>query len=382
MKRLISLVVVSLIVVQLISIPISRAEEVDGEHERIFIPLGVGGELDDKQSQIEILEKKVKELQGQAVTLAGQIAAFDSQIELTTLKIAQTEAQIKALTTKIDQLEIKLQDRSKLLDRQIVHTYKDGGVDPFEVIFSAGDVSAIIQRFKYLQIVQVNNRKFLYDTQVVQSNYSTQKNLVAESKKKLQGQKEVLTSLRAERDNLLVQTKSSEAVYQKQLERARLELEAIQRALASGKKEGPVKKGDPIALVGNSGYPSCSTGKHLHFEVRQDDKWVNAESYVKGTSVIDQQVGGTQTVGSGSWDWPLGGNITVTQHYGKTPYSYVYAYSGGIHTGIDMTSTQDLVHAVADGDLYSYTTKCGSSNLNIKYIDHGGGLKTFYLHIQ
>ncbi len=357
---------------------------VSADNDHIFIPLGIGGSPEeDAKQKIEELENKVKELQGQANTLAGQIAAYDSQIELTTLKIAQTEAQIKALTTKIDQLEIKLQERSKLLDRQIIRTYKDGGVDPLEVFFAAADVSQIIQRFKYLQIVQNNNRKFLYDTQVVQSNYSSQKNLVAESKKKLQAQKDVLTSLRAERDNLLVQTKSSEAVYQKQLERAKLELEAIQRALASGKKEGPVKKGDPIALVGNSGYPSCSTGKHLHFEVRKDDTWVNAENYLKAQNVADQQNGlASASIGSGSWDWPLGGDIRVTQHYGKTPYSYVYAYSGGIHTGVDMISSEDLVHAVADGDLYSYTTKCGSSNLNIKYIDHGGGLKTFYLHVQ
>jgi peptidoglycan hydrolase CwlO-like protein len=351
--------------------------------EHIFIPVGIGGELDDKQKQIEELEKKVKDLQSQADTLSGQIAAYDSQIELTTLKIAQTEAQIKALSAKINQLEQKLVDRSKLLDRQIVHTYKDGPLDPFQMIFASSDVSEIIQRFKYMQIVQTNNRRFLYDTQVVQSNYSTQKTLVAESQKKLQTQRLALASLRSEKDNLLTQTKNNEAIYQKQLEKAKQEFEAIQRALASGKKEGPVKKGDPIGLVGNSGYPSCSTGKHLHFEVRKDNTWVNAESYIKGQNVADQQNGlESASIGTGSWDWPLQGNIRVTQHYGKTPYSYVYTYSGGIHTGIDMISDQDLIRAVADGDLYSYTTKCGSSALNIKYIDHGSGVKTFYLHVQ
>lgn len=343
----------------------------------LFIPVPFGGEFEDKQKQIEELQRKVDELRNQAKTLAGQIASYDSQIELTALKISQTEIQIRDLSSKIDILENRLQERSSLLERQILSTYKEGGVDPLHVMLSAINVSEMISKFKYLQIVQNNNRRFLHDTQVVQTNYASQKDLVAESQAKLQTQKTTLTSLRAQRDNLLTQTKNSESEYQRQLERARLELEAIQKALINAKKEGPIKKGDAFALVGNSGYPSCSTGKHLHFEVRQGDSWVNAESYVKAGPSYE----GT-TIGSGSWDWPLRGSIRITQRYGKTPYSYVYKYSGEIHTGIDMTSSEDMIYAPADGTLYSYTTKCGSSDLNIKYIDHGSNLKTFYLHVQ
>ena len=331
----------------------------------------------DKAKQIQDLEDKVSQLQNQAKTLSGQIAAYDSQIKLTGLKIEQTQEQITNLSGKIQVLESKLQDRSKVLQQQIVQTYKKGPIDPLQILFSSSDVAEIISRFKYLQIVQANNRKFLHDTQLVQTTYAQQKDLVEESKKRLESQKIALAALRVERDNLLKLTRSSEAVYQKQLEQARLELEAISRALASAVKEGPVKAGDPIAMVGNSGYPSCSTGKHLHFEVRQGDSWVNTETYLK--NMTDKW---GLNIGSGNWDWPLRGSIEVTQRYGKTPYSYRYAYSGGIHTGIDMISSEDVIRAPADGTLYSSTQKCGSSDLHIKYIDHGNGLKTLYLHVQ
>ncbi|MEK9208424.1 MAG: peptidoglycan DD-metalloendopeptidase family protein, partial [Patescibacteria group bacterium] len=155
------------------------------------------------------------------------------------------------------------------------------------------------------------------------------------------------------------------------------ELEAIQRALANAVKQGPVNVGDAIGLVGNSGYPYCSTGKHLHFEVRQNDAWVNAETYLK--NMTDKW---GANIGSGNWDWPLRGDISITQRYGKTEYSWRYKYSGGIHTGIDMVSNTDIIYAPAAGILYSYTEKCGSANLNIKFIDHGSGLKSFYLHVQ
>ncbi len=338
--------------------------------------------LPPSQERVDCLNKILISLGSQAKTLTNQIAAYDAQIKLAILKISQTEDQITTLSTKISALESKLQDRSKLLERQIVQTYKKGPLDPVALLFSAGDFSEVVSRFKYLQIVQATNRKFLYETQKVQANYAQQKDLVQESRKKLQVQKTTLDSIRAERDNLLRQTKSSESIYQKQLKQALLEWEAIQRALANAIKQGPVNAGDPIGLVGNSGYPGCSTGKHLHFEVRVNDTWVNAETYLQSRSVWDDTANSNVSIGSGSWPWPLNGSVRVTQRYGKTPWSYRYAYSGGIHTGIDMTSSDDIIRAPANGTLYSSSQHCGSSTLNIKFIDHGSGVKTFYLHVQ
>src|SRR3989344_2655760 len=334
-------------------------------------------ELDDKQNQIDELEKKVSSLQSQAKTLKDQIAYYDGQIALTALKISQTEELVTSISGKINLLEGKLRERSVLLERQIVQTYKESGTDPLFVLFSSNDFSKALARFKYLQILQTQNRRFLHDTQLTQSNYAAQKTLLQESQKKLDAQKKSLASIRVERDNLLQKTQNDEAVYQKQLEQARLELQAIESALAAATKEGPGKAGDPIALMGNSGYPSCSTGAHLHFEVRVNDSWVNAETYLK--NMTDKW---GLIIGSGSWDWPMRGTIEITQRYGKTPYSYVYLYSGGNHTGVDMVSDDKVIHAVADGTLYSYTGKCGSSVLKLKYIDHGSGLKTLYLHVQ
>lgn len=334
-------------------------------------------EIEDKQKQIEELEKKVSSTQKQIKTLSDQIVYYDAQIQLAGLKISQSETLINSISSKIVQLEDKLNERSHLLEQQIVQTYKQGEVEPVGLLLSSKNFADIMSRFKYLQIVQSTNRKLLHDTQVVQSNYASQKDLMEESKKKLEVQKKSLDSLKIEKDNLLKQTKNDEATYKKQLEQAKLELEAIQKALAGGKAEGPVKKGDPIALMGNSGYPSCSTGAHLHFEVRINDSWVNAETYLK--NMTDRS---GLSIGSGKWDWPMRDGVEITQRYGKTPWSYRYTYSGGIHTGIDMVSNNHVIYAVDDGKLYSYVGKCGSSDLKIKYIDHGDGLKTLYLHVQ
>ena len=155
-------------------------------------------------------------------------------------------------------------------------------------------------------------------------------------------------------------------IYQQLLSQAMSEFQAINQAIQSGQKVGPVKKGDAIALVGNSGFPKCSTGKHLHFEVRRDGKWVDPGEFL-----------------GKEWQWPLSEPITLTQSFGVTPYSAIYAYSGGIHTGYDMVSNgSDVIRAVADGTLYSSNQSCSGSIINIRYIEHGNGLMSFYLHVQ
>lgn len=182
---------------------------------------------DELNAKIEQLEKNIAEAQGQAKTLAGQIAYYDSQIELANLKIKQTEDQINIFSNKINSLENALQERSVLLKGQIVRTYKNGPLDGFQVLLSSGDVSELISHFKYLQIVQENNRKFLHDTQVVQTNYKQQKDLIETSKKKLESQKASLAVLRTQRDSLLTQTKNSEVNYQKQLSQAIAQLASL-----------------------------------------------------------------------------------------------------------------------------------------------------------
>jgi len=193
-----------------------------------------------------------------------------------------------------------------------------------------------------------------------------------------------LAAQKKQKQALLDQTKNSESVYQRLLAQALAEKQAIDRALVNSIKVGPVKKGDPIALVGNTGFPGCSTGSHLHFEVRSGSSWVDPAIYLGNKTVKDEQNGGDWSVGNGSWGWPLSDTVRLTQHFGKTPWSWRYSYSGGIHTGFDMISTgSEVIRAPADGDLFSSSQACGTSSvIKIKYVDHGSGVISFFLHVQ
>lgn len=352
---------------------------------------------DEVQDRINEYTQKIAELQGQEKTLANQISLINSQIALTTLRItslksaiSKLETEIEELNDEIDRLEVLKTKRLELVLHRIPETYKRTSVSQFGIVFFSRNVSDFLSRIKYLSKVQAEDAELYTQLQNTQDTYGERKD-VREKKKaqqesfkaQMEQQSRELASQKKQKQILLDETRNSETVYQRLLAQSLAEKQALERALVDAVKVGPVNRGDPIALVGNTGYPGCSTGAHLHFEVRKNNAWVDPGGYLSGKTVYDDQSGGNWTVGSGSWDWPLQDPIRMTQRFGHTPWSYRYSYSGGIHTGFDMTSSSNVIRAPSGGTLYSSSQTCGTSSIiKIKYIDHGDGVISFYLHVQ
>lgn len=351
----------------------------------------------DIEKKIKEYQQKLSDIRNQKNTLSTQIEQMDTQIYLTELevqkseaKIIATQSEIEKLGSRIDNLDTSLNTLSALLLKQIARGYKTRSVSLIELLLESQDVGELTNKIKYQRSTQNNNQKLLLQVQEAKSSYEEQK-VVREQKKQeldqlvinLNNQKASLKTQQTQKQKLLADTNNDEKTYQTLLTQAQAEYNAVSKAKLYGAKVGPVKKGDIIALVGNSGYPYCSTGAHLHFEIQASNTWVDPATYLSSHTVIDDQNDGTTTLGSGSWDWPLQDQIILTQHFGHTPYSWRYSYSGGIHTGLDLVSKgSDEIRAPADGTLYATSEACGSATINVKYIEHGNGIVSYYLHVQ
>lgn len=343
------------------------------------------------EQQVKTGEQKVNSLETEKQLLDSKAYLTGLQIKETEVKIENTQKEVEVLGTRIEGLDQSLDYLSKQLIERIVIGYKKKPLTIFSLLFDNKNANDFLNQVKYLKTAQDNNQKLIYTVQETKTNYEEQKKLREEKKIELDQLEKQMISQKSQLDYLITQkaiilrdTQNDNARYKQLLQQALAEYQAVQQAIATGSKIGPVKKGDPIALVGNSGYPNCSTGAHLHFEVQQNNSWVNPENYLSSKNVDDEQNGGNNNIGGGSWDWPLSDPIIITQRYGVTPWSWRYKYSGGIHTGVDMVNNDSVViRAPADGTLYSSSQSCGgSSNINIKYIDHGNGLVSYFLHVQ
>lgn len=360
--------------------------------------------LQSVEKRIQELESKIATLQDEEKSLSTQIGVMDNQIKLTEYRIDSTQSEIddlnndiELITNKVSNLETSLEDVVKTLQKRAVVAYESKPVEPFQVFLSSENFFDFVKRVNYVQYIQENDKKLIVATQQAKADYENQQQIFQQKKQKVEALKtqleEYTTQLDADKkskQDLLEVTKNDEKQYQALLASARAERNAIEGVVSSIKLENgtPILKGQVIAVVGNSGAPYCSTGPHLHFEVRQNGGYANPSSYLRGGVSFEYSYGPEQygyygsLSPSGGWDWPLSEVIVVNQGYGSHGYAQSF-YPSGSHTGIDMVSrSSSLIKAVENGTLYKGSTSCGGASMNYVAIDHGGGIVSWYWHVQ
>lgn len=189
----------------------------------------------------EFLKSKLNLLQGQSKSLSSQIAIMDSQINLTQARIEANKRDILDITLDIDTttkkivaLEESLNTITGVLLNRIVATYEAGRVHPLEILLSSRDASNLLTRLNYLRIAQAHDKKLIYDVQQAKNDYSNQKEIFEVKKKKIETLKKQLEAYTAQlnqeknsKQDLLNQTKGSEATYQSLLAQAQAQLTAF-----------------------------------------------------------------------------------------------------------------------------------------------------------
>lgn len=355
--------------------------------------------LEDLRQCNEILNRLLEEAAVQEKTLKSEINRFDTaiavttnEILITTKEIEELEKEITSLSSKIFHLDVSLDQLSEILIKRIAETYKKGKIDILALFFSSEDFSEFVNRYKYLKVMQIHDRKLMLQMETARANYEDQRNIKEEkqdelklAKNKLETEKALLDQQKADKERLLEITQNNERRYQELLAITRAEIEAIQRIIAGQGEEtevGKINQGDRIASV-IVGLSACSTGTHLHFEIRENGEVRNPFSYLKNIDLDNSGCGDPYNL-TGDWEWPLNEPIILTQGFGSdTAFIRSGAAWYDFHTGIDFVSDDLTVKAVKPGTLFQGAIDCGGGTLRYVKVDHDdSAIDTYYLHVN
>lgn len=338
--------------------PIIAAAQTSGEDVT-----RLSAEIEQKRAQIDALNKEIAEhrnalnsasgrannLQSTIKTLEATKAKLETDIEKTETEISKADLTIKKLNLEIIEKEYLLERNMEGLAESIrrVNTLEKTstierllGYDTLSDFWNDLETTERVQKqldTKVDMLARTSQElKLTVDAQRIE------KENLAEQKKQLAGQTEVVKYTQQEKAVLLQQTKNEEATYQQLLNQKLAEKKAFESEL---------------------------------FDIES-----------KLTYLIDPN--GYQKAGQGILSWPVS-NFRLTQRYGNTGFakSNPQFYSTGFHNGVDLAVPLGTeVKAAADGvikgfgntDLYPGCRSWGGWVL----VEHENGLSTMHAHLS
>jgi murein DD-endopeptidase MepM/ murein hydrolase activator NlpD len=319
--------------------------------------------ITNHNSTIKELEKEIATYQAQAIkigkeadTLSNAIQSLDiskkkleTDISLTQAKIDKTSLEIKQLGNEIGNKVVNISDNKSIIANSLRKINQTDNIGTTDVILSNKSFSELWQDIENIEKLHTGVKNKISELESIKDNLEYDKSITEKKKaelvslkQQLDDQKQAIISATKEKQNLLKETKNTEANYRALIGQKAAQKEAFEKELFAF--ESALK----IAIDPNS----------------------------------------LPRTGSGVLKWPVA-NPFITQYFGNTEFATANAqiYNGSGHTGIDLrasigtpiyAASSGIVSGAGNTDAYS---GCWSYGKWI-FLKHNNGLSTLYAHLS
>lgn len=320
-------------------------------------------EIEDLNAQIAERKRKIQQLEEtiaqykknieakrlEAVSLKNQLSIYENRIaqmeadlELVRNKISEAEMEIEALNITIKEKEITITKQKRIVNKMIQRINADDQKNYLEIMLTNDSFSDFYNQLKYLENVYSDLGRSIKTLRLTREELQTKEAQVQNRRKTYEGLKKELEEKKQDlgeerniRENLLVQTRSSEMRYTTMLGNLKQQYQAI---------EG---------------------------EVRDYEERVRKK--------LEEQNKISENGGNVSFSWPVPSRyITASFHDPDYPYRRVFE-----HSGLDIRASQGTPVKAAAAGYIARAKRCSlASCYSYVLIVHTGNLSTVYGHLS
>ena len=327
-------------------------------------PIGdLQSKIDQRNNDIKSLEKEISgyqkqlnDLDMQASSLSATIKSLqltqkklEADIKVTENKIVEKNLIIQQLGGQISDKEENIADNRRVISRSYVVVHELGNRSIPELLLGEKSLSTAWNHIDQISMIQQGLVGHIKDLRTVKSGLETNKKATEKAEVELQAlnsqlkdQRSVVLNTTAQQNQLLKDTKQSEASYQALLAQKKNLKDAFEKEVQTFEAQ--------LRL-------NVDASKIPH-------------------------------TGSGVLSWPLD-SITITQYFGNTEFATANAqiYNGKGHTGVDFRASigtpvrsalSGTVTGVANTDLVRGCYSYGKWVM----VRHDNGLSTLYAHLS
>lgn len=205
----------------------------------------------DKIKQLEETinkyKKNVEQKQLEGVSLRNQMGILDSRLEKISIDIELTREKIKNVELEIEALELSIQDKEAIITKQkaiitkiIQNLHANDQKNYLEILLTNNSFSEFYDQARYLENIYVDLGHSVKSLRLAKEDLDNKKQQAdnrrlsyEDLKKELEGKKADLNDQYGVKQNLLVQTKASEAQFQTLLSSLRKEYQIIEGEVRS-----------------------------------------------------------------------------------------------------------------------------------------------------